>query len=231
MSARSLEGKRISADHDELNAMGNQGSDELVEVGRELHRFASGGIRPRPPAPPEAAIASTATPAASALRRQTRSGARFAAAQAASAFSSFQSSSVRRRQGQSAGQRRRDRTSPAHCSGWRRELRPVVRRSARDRGRTISSSHMCYTAVMSRHITQRELRNESGRIMRALDKGEVFTITRNGVPVGELTPVRPRAFVTADAVTAVYRRAPRIARTRFRRDVDFPINQDPIPRG
>lgn len=84
---------------------------------------------------------------------------------------------------------------------------------------------------MRRRITQRELRNESGRIMRALDNGEAFTVTRNGVPVGELVPVRVRVFVPADVVSAAYRRAPRIARTRFRREVDFAINQDPTPRG
>ncbi|PYQ81141.1 MAG: hypothetical protein DMG01_04830, partial [Acidobacteria bacterium] len=39
-------------------------------------------------------------------------------------------------------------------------------------------------------ITQRELRNDSGRIMRALDRGKAFIVTRNGVPVGELIPVR-----------------------------------------
>ena len=90
---------------------------------------------------------------------------------------------------------------------------------------------MCYTDVMSRRITQRELRNESGRIMRALNKGESFTVTRNGVPVGELVPVRPRAFVAAEAVAAAYRRAPRIALTRFRKELDSAINQDPTPRG
>jgi prevent-host-death family protein len=90
---------------------------------------------------------------------------------------------------------------------------------------------MCYTAFMSRRISQRELRNESGRIMRALDKGEAFIVTRNGVPVGELVPVRQRVFVSAEAVTAAYRCAPRIARTRFRRDVDAAIDQDPTPRG
>jgi prevent-host-death family protein len=84
---------------------------------------------------------------------------------------------------------------------------------------------------MRRRITQRELRNESGRIMRALDEGEAFTVTRNGVPVGELLPVRPRVFVRASAVAAAYRGAPRIAPTRFRRDVDAAINQDPTPRG
>jgi len=90
---------------------------------------------------------------------------------------------------------------------------------------------MCYTALVSRHITQRELRNESGRIMRALDKGQSFTVTRNGVPVGELVPVKPRLFVAADVVAGAYRGAPRIARTRFRADVDAVINQDPAPRG
>lgn len=84
---------------------------------------------------------------------------------------------------------------------------------------------------MSRRITQRELRNNSGRIMRALDKGESFTVTRNGVPVGELVPIRPRVFVAASAVVLAFRGAPRIAHRRFRGDVDAPINQDPTPRG
>ena len=84
---------------------------------------------------------------------------------------------------------------------------------------------------MSRRITQRELRNESGRIMRALDQGESFTVTRNGVPVGELVPVRPRVFVAAEAVAAAYRCAPRVAYARLRRDLDSRINQDPRPRG
>ena len=67
--------------------------------------------------------------------------------------------------------------------------------------------------------------------MRGLDKGEAYTVTRNGVPVGELVPVRPRMFVTAEAVAVAYRRAPRIAGTRFRRDIDAALNQDPTPRG
>jgi prevent-host-death family protein len=84
---------------------------------------------------------------------------------------------------------------------------------------------------MSRRITQRELRNESGRIMRALDRGEAFTVTRNGVPVGELVPVRPRVFVAAESVAAAFKGAPRIARRRFRQDLDAVVNQDPTPRG
>jgi len=84
---------------------------------------------------------------------------------------------------------------------------------------------------MNRRITQRELRNESGRIMRALDKGKAFIVTRNGVPVGELIPLRRRVFVPTEAALATFAGAPRVALGRFRKDVDGLINQDPTPRG
>jgi prevent-host-death family protein len=84
---------------------------------------------------------------------------------------------------------------------------------------------------MRRRITQRELRNDSGRIMRALDKGESFTVTRNGVPVGELVPLKPRVFVRADAAVAAFRHAPRMSARRLRRDLDALVSQDPTPRG
>ena len=83
---------------------------------------------------------------------------------------------------------------------------------------------------MRRRITQRELRNDSGRIMRDLDKGRAFVVTRNGVPVGELIPVR-RTFVAADAALAAFVKAPRIDRRRFRKDLDTLIDQDPTARG
>lgn len=84
---------------------------------------------------------------------------------------------------------------------------------------------------MSRHITQRELRNESGRIMRGLDKGKAFIVTRNGVPVGELIPLRQRVFVPAEAALAAFAGAPRVALRRFRKDVDAVIDQDSTLRG
>ena len=84
---------------------------------------------------------------------------------------------------------------------------------------------------MAREITQRELRNSSGDIMRALDRGESFVVTRNGVPVGELSPTSPRRFVGTDAAIAVFRSAPVIDRRRFRADIDALLEQDPTPRG
>jgi antitoxin (DNA-binding transcriptional repressor) of toxin-antitoxin stability system len=83
---------------------------------------------------------------------------------------------------------------------------------------------------MAKTITQRELRNGSGGIMRALDRGEVFIVTRSGVPVGELRPVPRRVFVPAAEVSAAFASAPRLDRARFRRDLDALVDQDPSPR-
>jgi prevent-host-death family protein len=82
---------------------------------------------------------------------------------------------------------------------------------------------------MSESITQRELRNDSGEIMRRLDQGESFVITRNGMPVGELTPLRRHRFVAASAVVAIFKNAPAIDPGRFRADVDAWADQDIIP--
>lgn len=54
---------------------------------------------------------------------------------------------------------------------------------------------MCYNSGLTSEISQRELRNNSGEIMRRLDEGEAFIVTRNGVPVGELMPLRRRRVV------------------------------------
>jgi antitoxin (DNA-binding transcriptional repressor) of toxin-antitoxin stability system len=83
---------------------------------------------------------------------------------------------------------------------------------------------------MTREITQRELRNESGEIMRALDRGENFVVTRNGVAVGELAPVRRRRFVAAATALAAFAGAPKIDAERFRSDIDSAVDQDPAPR-
>ena len=82
---------------------------------------------------------------------------------------------------------------------------------------------------MSREITQRELRNESGEVMRALDAGESFVVTRNGVPVGELTPFTRRTFVPKATVLAAFKSAPVIDFKRFRADLDALAEQDHAP--
>jgi antitoxin (DNA-binding transcriptional repressor) of toxin-antitoxin stability system len=83
---------------------------------------------------------------------------------------------------------------------------------------------------MAREVTQRELRNESGEIMRQLDQGESFVVTRNGVPVGEHTPLRRHRFVAAEAAVAMFRSAPNIDYARFRDDLDDAVDQGHAPR-
>jgi antitoxin (DNA-binding transcriptional repressor) of toxin-antitoxin stability system len=84
---------------------------------------------------------------------------------------------------------------------------------------------------MAREITQRELRNESGQIMRELDGGEAFIVTRNGVPVGELVPHRRHRFISAEAAVAMFHGAPPVDYESLRRDLDAHADQDSTPRG
>jgi antitoxin (DNA-binding transcriptional repressor) of toxin-antitoxin stability system len=79
---------------------------------------------------------------------------------------------------------------------------------------------------VSEQISQLELRNDSGRIMRALDEGESFVITRNGTPVGELRPLRRHRFVAASTVVAMFHDAPPIDAAAFRDDLDEVLDQE-----
>ncbi len=46
---------------------------------------------------------------------------------------------------------------------------------------------------MSETIGQRQLRNDNAEIMRRVEAGESFVVTRNGRPVAELRPLQPAA--------------------------------------
>ena len=83
---------------------------------------------------------------------------------------------------------------------------------------------------MAQVISQRELRNDSGEIMRRLDQGETFIVTRRGAPVAELTPLRRHRFVSADTAIAMFRNAPPVDAQRFRADLDAVADQDIHPR-
>jgi prevent-host-death family protein len=83
---------------------------------------------------------------------------------------------------------------------------------------------------VAREISQRELRNESGEIMRRLDKGETFVVTRNGTPVGELAPFTRHRFVTADAARALFQGAPAVELAKLRADLDEVASQSANPR-
>ena len=84
---------------------------------------------------------------------------------------------------------------------------------------------MCYDAPMSRMITQRELRNDSGAVLREVEAGQTLVVTRNGTPVAELRPVRPRRFVSRTALASAAEHAPRVDAKRFRADLDAVVDE------
>jgi antitoxin (DNA-binding transcriptional repressor) of toxin-antitoxin stability system len=91
---------------------------------------------------------------------------------------------------------------------------------------------MCATfGEVTREISQRELRNSSGEIMRQLDQGESFVVTRNGVPVGELSPLRRHRFVSAKTAVTAFKGAPPVDFRRFRANLDRGVSQEIAPRG
>jgi antitoxin (DNA-binding transcriptional repressor) of toxin-antitoxin stability system len=90
---------------------------------------------------------------------------------------------------------------------------------------------MCYKLGCDPHYHQRELRNDSGEIMRALDRGEDFVVTRQGVPVGELRPVRRRRVVPRDVLLAAVAGPSPVESRRFRDDVDSVVERLIEPRG
>lgn len=84
---------------------------------------------------------------------------------------------------------------------------------------------------MTEMITQRELRNDSGRVMRGLADGRTYIVTSRSEPVGELRPLRRRRLVDAQAAIEIFRGAPAIDADQFRRDLDAVLDQEVTPRG
>jgi prevent-host-death family protein len=81
-----------------------------------------------------------------------------------------------------------------------------------------------------REITERELRNDVGAIMRAVEHGESFTISRNGTPIGRLIPLRRRVFAPRAKVKAAFATAPRLDAQKLRRDLDEAAESYPFDR-
>ncbi len=78
---------------------------------------------------------------------------------------------------------------------------------------------------MNRTITQRELRNDSGAVLRSVEAGDVIIVTRNGTPVAELRPVGRRRLVPRDVIVRAGQVAPRVDARQFRADLDAVIDQ------
>ncbi|MFT4044041.1 MAG: type II toxin-antitoxin system prevent-host-death family antitoxin [Gordonia sp. (in: high G+C Gram-positive bacteria)] len=48
---------------------------------------------------------------------------------------------------------------------------------------------MSATEPTPQSLSQRELRNEAGRVLRAVSEGHSFILTNSGVPVGRIVPI------------------------------------------
>lgn len=83
-------------------------------------------------------------------------------------------------------------------------------------------------------ISQRDLRMRSKEIMDALERGQTFTVTRDGRGIGELVPIRePRRFVSRAHFARAARNAPQLDVDAFRRDLDEAVDpelDDPYAR-
>lgn len=66
--------------------------------------------------------------------------------------------------------------------------------------------------------------------MRSLDAGESFIVTRNGVPVAQLTPVQQSRFTPKQRAIDVLGNGPRIDYRQFRADLDALADQSVEPR-
>jgi prevent-host-death family protein len=78
---------------------------------------------------------------------------------------------------------------------------------------------------MTREISQRELRNDSGAILRAVESGEHFVVTRNGTALAELRPLRRRRFIAKAELLASARHLARLDADAFRADIDAIVDQ------
>lgn len=81
--------------------------------------------------------------------------------------------------------------------------------------------------MKDRTITQRELRNDSGAVLREVEAGRTIIVSRNGTPVGELRPIKRRRFVARAVIADASGTAPRIDAQQFRADLDAVV--DPRP--
>jgi antitoxin (DNA-binding transcriptional repressor) of toxin-antitoxin stability system len=68
-------------------------------------------------------------------------------------------------------------------------------------------------------VTVRDLRNQGGRVLQRVVRGESFTVTLDGQPVAELRPL-PAKVVPAAVLLERWRALPPVDPVRLRADLD-----------
>ncbi len=74
-------------------------------------------------------------------------------------------------------------------------------------------------------VTIRELRNRGGEVVDRVEAGVHVTVTRDGRPVAELRPLRPRGLRAAELVER-WRRLPPLDPGALRQDIDALIDNE-----
>jgi prevent-host-death family protein len=77
-------------------------------------------------------------------------------------------------------------------------------------------------------ITQREFRNNSAAVMDAVEAGETYVVTRNGVEVAEVRPIGRRRRLTAEELIEKCRRLPRVDHAQMVREADELFGDDRV---
>jgi prevent-host-death family protein len=72
-------------------------------------------------------------------------------------------------------------------------------------------------------VTIRELRNNGGRVLERVARGETLTVTRDGRPIAELRPLPARAL-SAETLLRRWRGLPVVDPVRLRADVDAAVD-------
>ena len=73
-------------------------------------------------------------------------------------------------------------------------------------------------------VTVRDLRNRGGEILKQVEVGRSFVVTRDGLPVAELKPL-DRKPLGRDVIIERFRHVPPIDAKRLRRELDAFIDQ------
>lgn len=74
---------------------------------------------------------------------------------------------------------------------------------------------------MTRTITRRELRNQSGAVLDAVESGETVVVTRNGTPIAVIQPVKRKSiFANTDELRRVFALSPSPDYAQLRADID-----------
>lgn len=69
-------------------------------------------------------------------------------------------------------------------------------------------------------ITQREFRNNSAAVMTAVEHGQTFVITRNGIEVAEVRPRNRRRKLTSAELVERHRRLPKVDYAEMRAEAE-----------